>query len=292
VRLLATRRWRASLWVVACGVPCVVAYLAYNAALTGSPLLLPRALFDPSDHFGFGDGIGFHTRHTLAAGLVNTDELLTLLQFDLFGWPPLFALGLLGLPFLLGRPTAWDGLAAGGFAVFVLAYLAYFYHGIALGPRYYFEAVPWLLLLAGRGVQVISRVARSRVAATVVVGVLCLNTVGFYLPNALARRMDFSALPLDRRVNLEFVRGGVFGPHLVGVPGPALVVTDDWWLYNASLAALNCPRLPACDLVFALATTPEDVQGLRQQFPGRTVLRTIEQSGHVRVVPMEPGAPG
>ena len=102
-RLLATRRWRPLTWIVAAGMPFVLLYLLYNAQLTGSALVLPRTIFDAADHFGFGDGIGFHTRHTLAAGLANTDELLTLLQFDLFGWPPLFALGLLGLPFLFGR---------------------------------------------------------------------------------------------------------------------------------------------------------------------------------------------
>ena len=73
--------------------------------------MLPRVLFSPADHFGFGDGVGFYLRHTLAAGLVNTDEQLTLLQFDLFGWPPLFALGLIGMPFLLGRARTWDWLA-------------------------------------------------------------------------------------------------------------------------------------------------------------------------------------
>jgi hypothetical protein len=290
VRLLATRRWRPIAAMLACGLPFVVVYLVYNAALTGSPLLLPRTIFDPSDHFGFGDGIGFHTRHTLAAGLVNTDELLTLLQFDLFGWPPLFALGLLALPFLFGRSTTWDALAAGGFLVFVVAYTAYFYHGIALGPRYYFEAMPWLLLLAGRGVQMLAHLARSRLAAVVVVGLLSLNTVGFYLPRELDRRADFSALPFDRKVTLDFVRNGAFGPHLAGIQSPALVVTDDWWLYNAALAALNCPRLPACDVVFALATNPEDVNALHAQFPDRPVLRTVDRSGRIGLVPLEASA--
>jgi hypothetical protein len=125
-----------------------------------------------------------------------------------------------------------------------------------------------------------------------VIGLLWLNTLLFYLPNELQRRMDFSALPLDRKVTLDFVRGGVFGPRLVGLPSPALVVTDDWWLYNAGLAALNCPRLPDCDVVFALATTPDDVQRLHAQLPGRAVLRTLDRSGHVGVVPMEPSLPG
>ncbi|MDQ3811695.1 MAG: hypothetical protein M3336_15550, partial [Chloroflexota bacterium] len=164
-RLLAAQRGGALGWLTLGGLPCVVLYLLYTAALTGSPVVLARALFDPSDRFGFGDGLGFHRRHTVAAGLANTDELLTLLQFDLFGWPPLFSLGLLLLVFLAGRPATWDWLAGCGALAFFVAYAAYFYHGIALGPRYYFEALPWLLLLAGRGARTLAHAAGSRVVA-------------------------------------------------------------------------------------------------------------------------------
>ncbi len=284
-RLLMTRRWRPSLWLVAYGVPFVLVYLLYNRWLTDSSLLLPRTIFDASDHFGFGDGIGFHTRHTLAAGLANTDELLTLLQFDLFGWPPLVALGLLGVPFLFGRARTWDVLAACGFLGFVVAYAAYFYHGIALGPRYYFEAMPWLLLLAGRGAQVLATLARSRLAVGLVLSVLSLNTVFFYLPAEVQRRTDFVAMAANRRVSLDFVQTSLSGPRLVGVPDPALVMTDDWWLYNAALAALNCPRLPDCPVLFALAPTPEDQNRLHAQYPDRALLRTVDNSGHIRLIP-------
>ena len=284
-RLLATRRWRPLLLMAAYGLPFVLLYLIYNAQLTGSAFLLPRTMFDPSDHFGFGDGIGFHTRHTLAAGLANTDESLTLLQFDLFGWPPLFALGLLGLPFLFGRAQTWDVLAACGVLAFVVAYAAYFYHGIALGPRYYFEAMPWLLLLGGRGVQVLAEVARSRAAAAVVVSLLCLNTVLFYLPSEIQRRTDFSALPGQRKVTLGFVHNSAFGPQLVGLPDTALVVTDDWWLFNAELASLNCPRLPDCAVVFALATTSNSVSVLHAHYPDRAVLRTVDRAGQIDLIP-------
>jgi hypothetical protein len=284
-RLLATRRFSPLIGMAAFGLPFVLLYLVYNAQLTGSALLLPRTIFNASDHFGFGDGIGFHTRHTLAAGLANTDELLTLLQFDLFGWPPLLALGLLGLPFLFGRAEAWDVLAACGVLAFVVAYAAYFYHGIALGPRYYFEAMPWLLLLAGRGAKVLARLAGSRAAAGVVLGVLSLNTLLFYLPSEVQRRTNFSAMPGERKVTLGFVHNSVFGPQLVGLPNPALVVTDDWWLYNAALATLNCPRVPDCGVLFALASTPDDLNVLRAQFPDRSVLRTFDRGGRIEVVP-------
>jgi hypothetical protein len=286
-RLVATRRWRPLISMAACGLPCVLLYLVYNAQLTGSLFLLPRTIFDPSDHFGFGNGIGFHTRHTLAAGLANTDELLTLLQFDLFGWPPLVALGLLGLPFLFGRARTWDVLAASGVLAFAIAYTAYFYHGIALGPRYYFEAMPWLLLLGGRGVQELARLARSRAAAGALLVILSLNTLLFYLPSAVQRRTNFSAMPGERTVTLGFVQNGVFGPRLVGLPTPALVVTDDWWLYNAALATLNCARVPDCRVLFALASTPDDLRVLRAAFPDRPVLRTLDRGGRIEVLPAE-----
>jgi hypothetical protein len=285
VRLLACRRWSPSVTVVAFGVPFVLLYLLYNLHQTGSPLLLPRMLFDPTDHFGFGDGVGFHTRHTLAAGLANTDELLTLLQLDLFGWPPLFALGLIGVPFLLGRARAWDFMALGGFLAFVVAYVGYFYHGIALGPRYYFEAVPWLLLLGARGLQVLAEVARSGAIAVALVAALTLNTVFFYTPAELDRRTDLSPIVGVPALSLGFVRTTLAGPQLVGVPDNSLVVTDEWWLYNAGLAALNCPRLPDCPVLFALAPDREQVDRLRAQYPGRTVLRAVDAGGKVSLAP-------
>jgi hypothetical protein len=281
VRLLTTRRWSALWRVVAFGLPFMLAYLVFNLRETGNPLLLPRMIFDPSDHFGFGDGIGFHTRHTLAAGLANTDELLTLLQFELFGWPPLFALGLLAVPFLAGRARVWDFMAAGGALAFVVAYVGYFYHGIALGPRYYFEAMPWLLLLGGRGAVVLAEVAGSWVAAIVVVGALTLNTFLFYLPAELDRRQDMSGLPGAAPLVVDFIQPGLFGPRLVGVPDGSLVVTTDWWIYSTALASLNCPRLPNCPVLFALAPTPDAADRLREVYPDRSLLRAEADNGHV-----------
>jgi hypothetical protein len=286
IRLVSEKRWRALALLLVTGLPFLAIYLAYNTAQTGNPLLLPRAVFDPTDHFGFGDNIGFHHRHTLAAGLANTDELLTLLQFDLFGWPPLFALGLLGLPFLLGRAQTWDLPCAEGFLTFVVAYVAYFYHGVALGPRYYFEALPWLLLLAARGVQTLVDVARgSRLAAALVIAPLCLYGLLFYLPGELARRADYSGLPDGRPARVSFVEPTVLGPHLVGLPDHALVLTDDWWLFNAALSALNCASVPDCPVIFALATTEGDRQLLARAYPDRQVLRVVDTNGTLTAAP-------
>jgi hypothetical protein len=242
-------------------------------------------VFDPTDHFGFGDNIGFHHRHTLAAGLANTDELLTLLQFDLFGWPPLFALGLLGLPFLAGRVRAWDSVALEGALAFVVAYTAYFYHGAALGPRYYFEALPWLLLLAGRGAQTLVDVASgSRLATAIPLGLLCAYGLFFYLPSELARRADYSGLPGGRQVDVSsLVAPSLTGPRLRNMPEPALVLTDDWWLFNAVLAPLNCPAVPDCPVLFALASDDQDQRLLTAAYPGRVTLHVADHGGSLVV---------
>jgi hypothetical protein len=145
--------------------------------------------------------------------------------------------------------------------------------------------MPWLLLLAGRGAQVLAQLAKSRAAVGVLLGLLSLNTVFFYLPAELQRRTDFSAMIGPRRQVLDFVQTSLFGPRLVGLPDSALVLTNDWWLYNGALAAFNCPRLPDCSVLFALATTPEDQARLRADYPGRTVLLAAEVAGHVRLVP-------
>jgi hypothetical protein len=166
-----------------------------------------------------------------------------------------------------------------------MAYVGYFYHGIALGPRYYFEAVPYLLLLAGRGVQVLSELARSRYAVFVVIGALCVYALTFYIPLEVQRRTDLSGMPSGLRVNLSFVQSTLLGPKLSLPVTPALVTTGDWWLYNTALAALNCPRLPDCDVLFALATNPADETRLRLQFPNRAVFHAVTNAGRVDLVP-------
>jgi len=118
-----------------------------------------------------------------------------------------------------------------------------------------------------------------------VLGVLSLNSAFFYIPAEVQRRTDFSAMVGGRRVSLDFVQTSLFGPRLVGLPDLALVLTNDWWLYNGALAAFNCPQLPDCPVLFALAPTPDDENRLRADYPDRTVLLAAESGGHLRLVP-------
>ncbi|MFN8517073.1 MAG: hypothetical protein U0841_31775 [Chloroflexia bacterium] len=141
--------------------PFVAAYLLYNRALTGSALLLPRTLFSASENrYGFGEGVGFFGRHTLGGGLVNADEMLTLLAITLFGWPFFVALAAMVLLWALRRARAWDALHGALALGFVLAYIGLYYHGITYGPRY-LDALPALVLLAARGFVALAETAAA-----------------------------------------------------------------------------------------------------------------------------------
>lgn len=276
--------------VPAAGVLVAVAavYLLYNWGLTGSPIRLPRLLFFGGDRFGFGDGVGFYGRHTLAAGLVNADQLLTSLNVNLFGWPFHVSLAVIVLPFLLSRATGWDRLHGLVFGLFVAVHVGYFYHGIALGPRYYFEALPSLALLAARGCATLSEAASSvvtsitrqdgrlhaRAAVLGLVGLLLACNVLYFAPRQAELYRDFAGWPGPGAPRLgDFVRRDLAGR--ASALQNALVTTDDWWVYSVYLAPLNSPRLDGPS-VFALMQRGEAGERLKAAFAGRGWYRLVE----------------
>lgn len=129
----------------------------FNALLTGNIFLTPRSLFFAGDHWGFGPGVGFYGQHTLAAGFLNLDQLLTILAIDLFGWPFYLSFVFLVMPFLTRKAVSTDWLLLIAAVIMTSAYIGYFYHGIYLGPRYLYETLPFLLLLTARGIATLAQ---------------------------------------------------------------------------------------------------------------------------------------
>lgn len=274
-------------------------YLAFNAAVTGSPWLLPRLAVNGADRWGFGTGIGFYGEHTIASGLVNTEEQLVSLGFTLTGWPFGFALALMALPFLLRRANRWD-LAHGSLVGFyVVAYAAYFYHGIAFGPRYYFEALPSMLILIVRGLGALTDTLtswllafgypqpwwRARQASGLLLAALLTCNLVYFLPRQATLYAGFTGLPgggpvLDQQIGLEF-------SGRVSRLENALVVIDEWWLYMAYFAAMNCPRLD-CPTIFAHAGDDETREVLRRMYPDRRWYTAVDRRGTLTIEPAAP----
>ena len=272
----------------------------FNTLLTGDPQVTPRSLFFAGDHWGFGQGVGFYGQHTLAAGFVNIDELLTILQIDLFGWPFYLTLAFLAIPFLTRRFVGADWLMLAVVTIMTGAYIGYFYHGIYLGPRYLFETLPFLLILTARGLftlaatamdarQAISAWFTSRKGGTFIpaqprisimtialVVALLLCNILYYMPRQIALHQDFSGLPAGYAINLP----EIYHPPLHN----AIIVTDDYTIYQMVLFPLNDPLLHD-DVLYAFASSSADYAELRSAFPGRTLYQlVIAQDGLVSYV--------
>lgn len=276
----------------------VMLYLLYDKLQTGDALVTPRALFSPADRYGFGTGIGFYGQHTLAAGMVVLDQLLTSLLVDLYGWPFYLTLAVVPLAFLRPlRALRWDLFCLFMAALLIGAQAGYFYHGIYLGPRYLFEALPFLLLLTARGVtglaqaltllwawilpQVskvgVARVSRGAVAALLATLLLC--NLLYYLPRQLALHANFTGLPAAEPVNTS----AIYGYH----PDHALIVTSDWFVYNYILWPLNDPDLHGSTL-YAYAPTADDLSALQAAYPDRTIYQlSVSAAGDVSYTPLD-----
>jgi 4-amino-4-deoxy-L-arabinose transferase-like glycosyltransferase len=162
------------LWVVVGCVPFAAALMAYNHFLTGSFFTSPYELYWTYDRIGFGPGAGPTLEgHSIEYAKLNTALNLDALRETLFGWPNGFSLFPLyfALIALLGRNLArlilrrtpfaltpairtadlWDLLLLGTIVCIIGAHMTYWAAGLMYGPRYYFEAMPAILLLSARG---------------------------------------------------------------------------------------------------------------------------------------------
>ena len=264
-------------------LPLLLALPLYQLAVAGDARTDPRLLYWPYDRVGFGPGVGesqnvftmtmtdggpavtWYTDptqpprgHSPARGLYNLGRNLDALQRDLFGWPPFFTLAFVWLAFLLRRPAVGDWLLL----VVVLAvgggYVAYWAAGIAYGPRYFYAALPALVILTARGVAALAARGGWRVAG----GVLLL-LVGYNL-TTLPGRMD------DYR-GYNFVSGAGQRAVAAAVETPALVFVTasetDWWEYGAFFSG-NTPWLEG-PIVYARDRGAAENARLRAAFPAR-----------------------
>jgi len=248
------------LWLVIGFLPLAALLPAYFWTLTGNPFLAPYELWWPFDRWGFGAGRGKYGYHTLGEGLRNTATNLAALSTHLFGWPAV-SLAFIVLLFLVGSADRRDALLLSVFASLVLVHIPYWTSGCIYGPRYYFEALPTLLLLTARGVQAVARRLRSWsfLPYLTLVALVLLN-VTIYLPAQWQTYRGWygvTAAPLEatRRANLH---------HAL-----VFVHTESWTDY-VPLFCANSPLLDS-DVVYAIDLGELPNRQVMALYPDRTV---------------------
>jgi len=267
--------------------------LLHAALVTGDPMTMPmesyidRIWYPGANRLGFGGDVGNPPGgwgpldptpgHGLLDVLLNTNQNLYNLNFELFGWSTgslLFVVAFL----VLGRPARLDRQ----FLVLLLALalalnLYWFSGGPDFGARYWFLMIVPLLWLTLRGLAALSRTLLVRFSdphAAARLGIVCslllAGTVLLFIPWRIAFKYeDYRGFHGDFRRLLE--EGAFEGAPLVLVEAPK---DTDW----ASAFLLNDPDLPAGQPVFARALSEEVEARLRQAFPDRPVVRVLGRS--------------
>lgn len=243
----------------------------YGRALTGQYTVDLYTLVWPYDRLGFGPGHGvLPGGHTLNVAAWNAYIDLWSLTTELLGWPYLSWLPVL-LGLVLPPRRRLDGLLLAPFVCIVAAYGAYWIQGSGLyGPRYYYEALPLVWLLAARGLLKLwrglprpsNRRIRLRLAMQVALAALvAINALGV-IPMRLAlwrglygitRAPGRQIAQLDIHNALIFVRIRHWGDY-----------SELAWTNNLSLDS---------DIVFALDEGPPANAIVLAAYPERRVFR-------------------
>jgi hypothetical protein len=132
----------------------VVVYLTYNFLAVGDPLMPTYLYYAPNDGLGFGwrstSSLPYY--HTFSTGLAYLQENMLLLNRWLFGFPG--SLLLAAVLALIGWRRRWSFLCLAVTLSVAFGYVFFWWRGVRdVGPVYYFEVLPFILLPATFGIQ-------------------------------------------------------------------------------------------------------------------------------------------
>ncbi len=139
------------------GLALLLAYVLYNLATTGDLLSSPYSVSGTYS----SDTIGFGGAHSLARGLFNQQILLALLLLVANGWPAAIGFFLVALPFASRKCNRWDCLFAASAIAIAGSYIFYVNAAALYGPRFWYEVMPFLILLTARGIVSLQQLATA-----------------------------------------------------------------------------------------------------------------------------------
>ena len=278
-------KWTTLLWLTLGFLPIAALLPLYWWAITGNPTFNPYLLVWPYDRVGFGPNIGAYGYSLHDAIFINTCLKLTTLATGLFGWPGWSNLLFLPIPFLTRRANRWDWLLLGAILGIIFVHIFYWAFGGVDGgfPRYYYDALPALLLLTVRGIQISSQYLKRQYLARwqltklnlfltrfrlqlswlpigLVISFIVYNLIWNLPPLLVAQKGKYDITPAPLQV--------VEQAHLTK---PALVMiknVETWGEFAAPFAA-NSPTLDG-PVVYAIDWGPALTQQVRKQFKERT----------------------
>jgi 4-amino-4-deoxy-L-arabinose transferase-like glycosyltransferase len=267
------RRWR-SVWrsygIMLITFSAIAVLLPlYNAALTGSLLTNTYELWWSMDRIGFGPGIGVAPGgHSLYTAIMNFRLDFPIFGQMLSGWPDVIGVSLAWLPIIAGLllppMTRRDWALMLPPIMLIGAHFLYWARGSSFyGPRYYAEAMPFLWLVAARGLIKICAIKNPwprRVIYVALPLLIAWNIVYVVEPRFIA---GFAQYRSARRAVNTIAQADVH--HAL------IFVKAEQWQAYADLGWLNAPHLADGDLIFAYDFGPPGNARVIAAYPDRAV---------------------
>lgn len=255
--------------------------LAYNAHITGNPLLLPLSDYlnrhwgPGANAYGFGPDIGppggwrsldLWVGHSPLEAVLNTVNSITSLQFEMLGWP-IGSLALIFAWFIWQKKRGFD-LAMALVAVVVVAVMALYWFADTyyMGPRYWFIAAFPFIYLSARGCEALRARFAGRddlgfVRIDAAIAMCCIFGLLIFTPwRGVEKYNEYNKFySLFRSEAAK----GTFGNYVVifteiGDEGSAMMLND--------------PTLSGDGPVFIKDTGTLDMKAISEAFPGRRIL--------------------
>ena len=237
----------------------------YNYITTGDPLLNIYTLIWKYDRVGFGPEFG-PSGYDLQKLWINLKgDFSDLLSFNL-GWPVISGISLSAIFILLGivlpERKKMDACLLIPPAALIAAYTAYWASsGGIYGPRYYAEALPFLWILAARGVMKFAQYPVNKWIIRVALLVFTLWNIVMVTRPAFDNARDLYNINRDPVRLVE----------QAGVQHAIVFVASDYWTDYASLAWDNPANLAKADIIYARDIGPVANGKIITAFPGREI---------------------
>ena len=237
----------------------------YWRAVTGEWMVNPYLEVYPYDHPGFGPHVGPRGFFPKDA-LTYTGSNLLAMAHSFLGWPAYLSLIFVPVTILAGPRADRPFLLPVLICSVILVYGTYWYYGgcDAGFPRYYTAALPCLLLLSGRGIELVAQWLRAH-------GGVRLPTL-YPLLVLLVAFNAFTFLPgqlVGFRGKYGVTAAGVKAIQAARVEPALVLVTEvDEWNDFAPFFAANSPSLDS-EIVYAIYRDARQAGRLRALFPGR-----------------------
>ena len=256
--------------------------------ITGNPMTNLYTLVWPYDRIGFGPDISVSNGHDLHQAWINAKNDLLLWYSELFGWKdaswiPLIPGLVFGLAEARRREKGWPLLLGGFFVSLVIVHLAYWVGAQVYGPRYYYEGLAGLAILAALGLRGVIRFLfdlwqKRRVILQseepprlldshtwpvylLLIALISLNTLT-YLPGRIS---DWNNLYTINRQPIEAVQAIQQTDHVL------VLVFGNRWINYGALMSLSTPWLDGPTVV-AHYMDPTAIPSIVDQFPDREVI--------------------